>query len=73
MNKENINRFIYMYILVLVVIIIVQLMFLDGINWASTIVMPALVSLLSIGFRSNVKKDEEIARKDEEYYRKNKK
>lgn len=73
MNKENINRLIYMYILVFVVIIIVQIMFLDGINWASTIVMPALVALLSLGFRSNVKKDEEIARKDEANYRNKKK
>ena len=65
MNKEKIRRFIYMYIIVFAIIIGVQYAFLDEVSILNSLFMPAVVAFLSLAVRSNVKKDEEAARRNE--------
>lgn len=65
MKKEKIIRFIYMYILVFAILIAVQYAFLDEVSILNSLFMPAVVAFLSLAVRSNVKKDEEAARKNE--------
>ncbi|MGO1922801.1 MAG: hypothetical protein ACTH14_03120 [Jeotgalicoccus sp.] len=66
MKKDKIIRFIYMYILVFAIIIAVQYVFLDEVSILNSLFMPAVVAFLSLAVRSNVKKDEEAARKNEQ-------
>ncbi len=66
MKKEKIKRFIYMYILVFAIIIAVQYAFLDEVSILNSLFMPAVVAFLSLAVRSNVKKDEEAARNNEQ-------
>lgn len=66
MKKDKIVRFIYMYILVFAIIIAVQYVFLDEVSVLNSLFMPAVVAFLSLAVRSNVKKDEEAARKNEQ-------
>lgn len=66
MKKDKIKRFIYMYILVFAIIIAVQYVFLDEVSILNSLFMPAVVAFLSLAVRSNVKKDEEAARKNEQ-------
>lgn len=66
MKKDKIVRFIYMYILVFAIIIAVQYVFLDEVSILNSLFMPAVVAFLSLAVRSNVKKDEEAARKNEQ-------
>lgn len=65
MSKEKIRRFIYMYIFVFAIIIAVQYAFLDEVSILNSLFMPAVVAFLSLAVRSNVKKDEEAARRNE--------
>ena len=66
MKKDKIVRFIYMYILVFAIIIAVQYVFLDEVSILNSLFMPAVVAFLSLAVRSNVKKDEEAARRNEQ-------
>lgn len=66
MKKVKIKRFIYMYILVFAIIIAVQYAFLDEVSILNSLFMPAVVAFLSLAVRSNVKKDEEAARNNEQ-------
>lgn len=66
MKKDKIKRFIYMYILVFAIIIAVQYAFLDEVSILNSLFMPAVVAFLSLAVRSNVKKDEEAARRNEQ-------
>lgn len=65
MKKEKIKRFIYMYIFVFAIIIALQYLFLDEVSILNSLFMPAVVAFLSLAVRSNVKKDEEAARRNE--------
>ncbi|HBV23899.1 MAG TPA: hypothetical protein DEB42_08970 [Jeotgalicoccus sp.] len=65
MKKEKVIRFIYMYIIVFAIIIGVQYAFLDEVSILNSLFMPAVVAFLSLAVRSNVKKDEEAARRNE--------
>lgn len=65
MKKEKIRRFIYMYIFVFAIIIALQYLFLDEVSILNSLFMPAVVAFLSLAVRSNVKKDEEAARRNE--------
>lgn len=65
MSNEKIRRFIYMYIFVFAIIITVQYAFLDEVSILNSLFMPAVVAFLSLAVRSNVKKDEEAARRNE--------
>lgn len=54
-----------MYIFVFAIIIAVQYIFLDEVSILNSLFMPAVVAFLSLAVRSNVKKDEEAARRNE--------